>query len=54
MCQLVEEYAAEKVRDEAIKIAINLLKNGASVDLVARSMPSLSLDFIKALQKQFV
>lgn len=54
MCQLVEDYAAEKVRDEAIKTAINLLRNGVSAELVAKSIPSLSLDFIKALQKQFV
>lgn len=58
MCQLVEEYAEEKakvaVKEEAIKTAMNLLKNGVSVELIAKSIPSLSVDLIRELQKQLI
>jgi hypothetical protein len=48
MCQVVEDYATEK----AIQIAINLLKNGASIDLVADSIPSLTRDYIVELSQK--
>lgn len=58
MCQLVEEYAEEKakvaVKEEAVKTAMNLLKNGVSVELIAKSIPSLSVDLIRELQKQLI
>ena len=47
MCELVEEYAknyAEEVKkavsETEIKTAINFLKNGVSVELVVKSLPS--------------
>lgn len=54
MCQLVEEYTEEKVKEEAIKTAMNLLKNGISVELIAKSIPSLSANLIRELQKQLI
>ena len=42
MCQTVEDYAAEKVKQIEIQIASNCLKNGIPVDIVAKSIPSLS------------
>lgn len=54
MYESIETYVEEKVRDETIKTVINLLRNEVSADLVARAIPSLSLDFIKAFQRQFV
>ena len=42
MCQVVEEYAAEKTKQTEIKMATNLLENGVSVDLVDKSAPTLN------------
>ena len=47
-----KEYAAEATQRESIQTAINFLKNGASVDLIAQSIPSLSRQFIVELSKQ--
>lgn len=52
MCKLVEDYAAEKLRQAEIQTASNLLENGVSVDIVARSIPSLTHDFILELSKK--
>lgn len=58
MCQLVEEYAEEKakkaVNEAEIKATMSFLKNGASVELVSKSLPSLSVELIKELQKKLV
>ena len=58
MCQLVEEYADEKakkaVNEAEIKAAMSFLKNGVSVELVSKSLPSLSVELIKELQKKLV
>lgn len=56
MCQLVEDYANAKAleREKAteIKNATNFLLNGVSVEVVAKSIPSLSLEFIQELSSQ--
>ena len=61
MCELVEEYAknyAEEVKkavsETEIKTALNMLKNGASVELVVKSLPSLSEQFVRELQAQLL
>jgi predicted transposase/invertase (TIGR01784 family) len=51
MCQLVEDYAAEKQRQTNVETATNLLKNGVSVEVIAKSMPSLTYEFIAELSK---
>lgn len=58
MCELVEEYAKKYVEEEVkkaeIKTALNLLQNGISVELVVKSLPSLSEQFVKELQAQLL
>ena len=62
MCELVEEYAKRYAEEEVkkavgeseIKVAMNLLKNGASIELVVKSLPSLSEQFVRALQTQLM
>lgn len=53
MCKLVEDYVAEKLRQANIQTTTNFLKNGVSVDIVAKSIPSLSRDFILELRKSY-
>lgn len=52
MCQLVEDYAKEKIREAKTDIIVSLLKNGASVDLIATSMPDIPRTMIEELNKQ--
>lgn len=52
MCQLVEDYAKEKIRESKIDIIVSLLKNGASVDLIATSMPDIPRTMIEELNEQ--
>lgn len=54
MCKLVEDYAAEKLRQAEIQTASNFLRNGVSVDIVARSIPSLTREFIVELSKKIM
>ena len=54
MCKLVEDYAAEKLRQAEIQTASNFLKNGVSVDIVAKSIPSLTREFIVELSKKIL
>ena len=54
MCKLVEDYAAEKLRQSEIRTASNLLENGVSVDIVAKSIPSLTRDYILELSKKIL
>ena len=51
MCQTVEDYVAEKVKQIEIQMASNCLKNGIPVDIVAKSIPSLSHEFIIGVSK---
>ena len=62
MCELVEEFAKKYAEEEVkkavgeaeIKTAMSFLKNGASVELVVKSLPSLSEQFVRALQTQLM
>ena len=51
---LVEDYAAEKLRQAEIQTASNFLRNGVSVDIVAKSIPSLTREFIVELSKKIM
>lgn len=58
MCKLVEDYAqtvaAEKEKRANIETATNLLQNGVSIDIIAKSIPSLTHDFIVELSKKLL
>ena len=54
MCQNIEEYVAEKVKQNEVKMATRLLESGVSVDLVAKSTSTLTYDFIVELSKRTV
>ncbi len=54
MCKVVEEYTAEKLKQAEIQIASNILKNGVSVDIVAKSIPSLTREFIVELSQKLL
>lgn len=52
MTQVVEEYANKKVLERDKETAKSLLQNGASVELVKKSIPTLSIEFIEKLNLQ--
>jgi len=64
MCELVENYAAEKVKqavEQAVKDterqkdlenAASFLKNGVGIDIVAKSIPTLTYDCIVELNEK--
>jgi hypothetical protein len=52
MCDVVEEYVNKKIREDGLKIAENFLRNGASVEVVAESMPYLTYEEVASISKQ--
>jgi hypothetical protein len=56
MCDVVEEYAEKKAKarekEAYIQTAENLLRNGASIELIAKSMPSLTYEDVVNLSQQ--
>ncbi len=52
MTQVVEEYANKKVLERDKETARLFLQNGASVELVKKSIPTLSVEFIEKLSRQ--
>lgn len=52
MTQVVEEYANKKVLERDKETAKSFLQNGASVELVKKSIPTLSVEFIEKLRRQ--
>ncbi len=52
MTQVVEEYANKKVLERDKETAKSFLQNGASVELVKKSIPTLSVEFIEKLSRQ--
>ena len=52
MTQVVEEYANKKVLERDKETAKSLLQNGASVELIKKSIPTLSIEFIEKLNLQ--
>jgi len=49
---VVEEYANKKVLKRDKETARLLIQNGASVELVQKSIPTLSAEFIEKLSQQ--
>lgn len=54
MYKLVEDYAAEKLRQAEIQTASNFLRNSVSVDIAAKSIPSFTREFIVELSKKIL
>jgi predicted transposase/invertase (TIGR01784 family) len=52
MCQVMEDYAAEKVKEKDIQTATNLLKNGVSVSLIVNSIPTLTQNEVEELSRK--
>lgn len=52
MTQVVEEYANKRVLERDKETAKLFLQNGASVELVKKSIPTLSVEFIEKLNRQ--
>ncbi len=52
MTQVVEEYANKKVLERDKETAKSFLRNGASVELVKKSIPTLSVEYIETLSRQ--
>ena len=52
MTQVVEEYANKRVLERDKETAKSLLQNGASVELVRKSIPTLTVEFIEKLSQQ--
>lgn len=52
MTQVVEEYANKKVLERDKETAKSFLQNGASIELVKKSIPTLSVEFIEKLSRQ--
>lgn len=50
--QIVEEYANKKVLERDKETAKSLIQNGVSVELVKKSIPTLSVEFIEKLSRQ--
>lgn len=52
--EYVKEYVKEAVNEAELTAAIKLLKNGVPVNVIVESFSSLSVELLKALQKQLV
>ena len=52
MMSVFDEYAEQKVQEAEKTTANNLLKEGLSIDFIAKVLPSLSVDVIKQLKQQ--
>jgi len=52
MTQVVEEYANKKVLERDKETAKSLIQNGVPADLVIKSIPTLSVEFIEKLSRQ--
>ncbi len=52
MTQIVEEYASKKVLERDKETAKSLLQNGVPADVVIKSIPTISMEFIEKLHRQ--
>ena len=52
MTQIVEEYASNKVLERDKETAKSLLQNGVPADVVIKSIPTISMEFIEKLRRQ--
>lgn len=54
MAQVVEDYIKKRMSEHDMETAKSFLQNGASVELVKKSIPTLSVEFIEKLSRQFI
>lgn len=52
MTQVVEEYANQKVLERDKETAKSLLQNGVPADVVIKSIPTISMEFIEKIYRQ--
>lgn len=52
MTQVVEEYASQKVLERDKETAKSLLQNGVPADVIIKSIPTISMEFIEKLYRQ--
>ncbi len=52
MSDIVEEYFRKRMAEHDKETAKTFLQNGASIELVRKSIPTLSLEFIEELSEQ--
>lgn len=52
MTQIIEDYINKKVLEREEEMAKSLLLNGVSIDLIRKTIPTLSLEFIEKLSQQ--
>ena len=50
--EYAEEVAQERVKKQAKETAIRFIREGVSLDIIAKAIPSLSIDDIKQLEQQ--
>ena len=51
MASVFDEYAQERVAEQAKEAAYKLLKKGISPEVIAEALPSISIEDIKQLQQ---
>ena len=51
MASVFDEYAQERVAEQAKAAILRMLKEGASIEFIARIFPSFSIEDIKQLQQ---
>ena len=52
MASVFDEYAEERMAEQAKAAAVYLLKEGIPAEIIAKAHPSLSIDEIKQLQQE--
>ena len=52
MASVFDEYAEERMAEQAKNAAVYLLKEGVPAEIIAKAHPSLSIDEIKQLQQE--
>ena len=51
MASVFDEYAEERVAEQAKETAIRFLKEGVPAEIIAKAIPSFSIEDIKQLQQ---
>ena len=52
MTQIVEEYASKKVLERDKETAKSLLQNEVPADVIIKSIPTISMEFIEKIYRQ--
>ena len=51
MASVFDEYAEERMAEQAKETVLRMLKEGASIEFIAKIFPSFSMDEIKKLEQ---